>query len=139
MTLVKWTPTNDPFEEFEKMMTEWSGFSQGRSFVPAMDIYQDKDNVFMETPLPGINVKNVKISINNDVLTIEGSKEQRTEIDEKEYYRKEIRQGGFHRSVALPVSVNGDKAEAEYENGILKVKIPKEQKSSPKQIEIKSK
>lgn len=139
MTLIKWTPYSDPFEEFEKMLTEWPGYSGRQSFVPAVDLYQDNDNVYAEMPLPGVNINEVDISITNDILTVEGSKEQKTEVDDKNYYRKEVKVGSFHRSVALPASVNGDKAEAEYKNGILKVTVPKEIKVKPKKITIKSK
>ena len=139
MALIKWTPYSDPFEEFEKMLTEWPGYSGRQSFVPAVDLYQDNDNVYAEMPLPGVNINEVDISITNDILTVEGSKEQKTEVDDKNYYRKEVKVGSFYRSVALPASVNGDKAEAEYKNGILKVTIPKEMKVKPKKITIKSK
>lgn len=139
MALIKWTPYSDPFEEFEKMLTDWPGYTGRQSFVPAVDVYQDNDNVYAEMSLPGVNINNVDISIANDVLTVEGSKEQKTEVDEKNYYRKEVRFGSFHRSVALPASVNGDKAVAEYQDGILKVTVPKEEKAKPKKIAIKAK
>jgi len=139
MALVKWTPYSDPFEEFEKMLTEWPGYSSQQAFVPAVDVYQDGDNVYAEMSLPGIDINKVDISIVSDVLTVEGSKEQKTEVDDKNYYRKEVKVGFFHRRVALPASVNGDKAEAEYKDGILKVTVPKEEKTRPKKITIKSK
>lgn len=139
MALIKWTPWQDPFEEFEKMLQEWPGFQSVRSFVPAVDIYQDDDNVYIDVPLPGVNINDVTISVENDVLTIEGSREQKSEVDEKNYYRKEVRYGSFHRSISLPASVNGDKAEAEYKDGVLKVTIPKEERAKPKKIAIKTK
>ncbi|MEK7496613.1 MAG: Hsp20/alpha crystallin family protein [Patescibacteria group bacterium] len=109
------------------------------NFVPALDIYQTSDEVIVETPLPGIDPAKVNISIENDVLTIEGHSEQKTEVDEKNYYRKEIRAGSFHRSAALPTAVNGDKAQATYEKGILKVIIPKEERAKPKTVKIQIK
>lgn len=111
----------------------------GAGFVPALDVYQDNDNVIIETPLPGIDPEKVNISVANDVLTIEGSSEKKTEVDEKDYYRKEIRAGSFHRAVALPASVNGEKASAEYKDGVLKITIPKEERAKPKQIKISAK
>ncbi len=139
MALVKWTPWQDPFEEFEKILQEWPGYQNVRSFVPAVDVYQDSDNVYIDTPLPGININDVTISVENDVLTIAGNREHKSEVDDKNYYRQEVRYGSFHRSVSLPASVNGDKAEAEYKDGVLQVTIPKEERAKPKKITIKTK
>ncbi len=105
-------------------------------FLPAVDVYQTADNVVVEAPLAGVDPDKVNISIENDVLTIEGSMEKKTEVDEKNYYRKEIRTGMFHRSVALPVAVNGDKANATFEKGMLKVSIPKAEHVKPKTIKV---
>src|SRR3989338_2359245 len=137
MSIVKWRTMLDPFSDFDKFFEEWGGGAQG--FVPALDVYQDKDNVIVETPLPGIDPDKVNISVENDVLTIEGSTEQKSEVDEKNYYRKEVRHGSFHRAVALPASVNGEGAHADYQNGVLKITIPKEERAKPKQIKIAAK
>ena len=79
------------------------------------------------------------MAVDNNVLTIDGKSEQQSEIDEKNYYRKEVRCGSFHRSVALPSNVDAKKAKAEYKEGILKINIPKEKKSSPKSIKVEIK
>ena len=126
----------DPFQEMDKLFEDWTGANQG--FVPALDVYQDKDNVIVETQLPGISKDKVNISVENDVLTIEGTSEKKSEVDEKNYYRKEVRRGSFHRAVALPASVNGEGAKAQYKDGILKISIPKEERVKPKQIMIDS-
>lgn len=107
-----------------------------RGFVPALDVYQTAADVVVETTLPGMNPKDVNVSIENDVLTIEGSMEKKTEVDEKDYYRKEIHSGSFHRAVALPSSVKGDDAKATYENGVLKIVIPKREEVKPKKVSI---
>lgn len=138
MPIVRWRPMLDPFSDFDKFFEEWSGGSQ-QGFVPALDVYQDNDNVIVETPLPGIDPNQVNISVENDVLTIEGSTKKESEVDEKSYYRKEVRQGSFHRAVALPASVNGEGAHADYQNGVLKITIPKEERAKPKQIKISAK
>jgi len=128
----------DPFSDFNKFFEEW-GAHGSQGFVPALDVYQDKDNVIVETPLPGIDPEQVNISVENDVLTIEGSTEKKSEVDEKNYYRKEVRYGSFHRAVFLPASVNGEGAHAAYQNGVLKIIIPKEERLKPKQIKIAAK
>ena len=79
----------------------------------------------VETGLVGIDPDKVNISIEHDVLTIKGESEKKSEVDDKNYYRKEIRRGSFYRSVPLPAHVIGDKASAVAEDGVLKISIPK--------------
>jgi HSP20 family protein len=113
----------------------WSG----ADFSPAMDVYQDKDNVIVETPLAGVDPEKVDISIENDVLTISGKTEEKKEVKKEDYYRKEVREGSFSRSVILPMSVKADMAEAESVKGMLKIVIPKAEEVKPKKIAVKIK
>ncbi|MFA6304802.1 MAG: Hsp20/alpha crystallin family protein [Patescibacteria group bacterium] len=138
MTLIKWTPFWEPFEDMDKMFSGVPALSSN-AFVPSLDIYQDNNNVIVEAPLAGIKPNDVNIVIENDVLTIEGKAEKKSEIDDKNYYRKEIRSGSFHRSVALPVGVNGDLAKAEYQDGILKITVPKQEQLKAKNVKIEIK
>ena len=138
MSIIKYRPMMDPFQEFDRFFED-SQLAQNHGFVPALDVYQTDNEVIVETPLPGIDPEKVIISVENDVLTIEGKSEKSSEVDEKDYYRKEVRVGGFHRAVALPSSVNGENAQAEYKDGVLKITIPKEERAKPKQIKISTK
>ncbi len=134
MSLIKWTPLSiDPFED----MFNWPAMPT--TFTPAVDVWEDKDNVYVESALAGIDPKDVAIAVENDILTIEGKTEKKSEVEDKNYYRKEVRAGSFHRAVALPKAVNGEKAVAEYENGLLKITIPKEERAKPKAIPVKVK
>ena len=108
-------------------------------FTPAVDIYEDKNNIIIETQLGGIDPEKVDISIENNVLLIKGESEKKSEVEDKNYYRKEIRRGSFYRSVALPIEVDGDKASAINEDGILKITIPKASETKPKIIKIENK
>lgn len=137
MALIKWTPFPfvDPFDEMEKNFDTWPNFAQ--NFTPAIDVYQDKDNVIVEAPLAGIDPEKVDIAIENDVLTIKGENEKKSEVEDKNYYRKEVRWGNFYRAVQLPTRVSGDKAEASYDKGILKITIPKAEEAKPKNIKVK--
>lgn len=140
MPLIKWTPSLfDQFNQFDDMFSELSPVSglTASGAYPALDIYQNEKNVMVEAQLTGINPADVKLSIDNDVLTLEGKVEKKTEVDEKNYYRKEIKCGSFHRSVALPAAVDGNQAEAVYEDGVLKISIPKESRNKAKSIQIK--
>jgi len=143
---IKWQPFKDlerpshPPEEFEE--DEWVPFVPTfRAEEPAVDIYQDKSNLYVEMPLAGIDPKNIQISIDDNVLTIQGKSEEKKETKEKDYLRKEIRKGSFRRTIKLPVEVKGDKAAAESEAGIIKITIPKAAKtaSPSKNIPIKIK
>ena len=137
--LIKWTPFLEPFEDMDKMLSEFPAMRGKAGFTPAVDMYEDKENVIVETQLAGIDPENVDISIENDVLCIKGQSEKRSEVDEKNYYRKEIRRGSFYRSIPLPTRVLGDKAVASVDDGVLKIAIPKSPESKPRSIKIKTK
>ena len=114
-------------DEFEKMLEEFRSRHPMKSggFMPAVDVYEKGNNVIVEAPLPGIDPKDVEVSLDSGVLTIKGKKEHTKEVEEKDYYHKEVRVGVFARSVQMPVPVLADKAEATTENGVLKITIPK--------------
>ncbi len=141
MALIKWTPFLEPFEDMDKMFSELmpSARSMQAGFMPAVDVYEDKNNVIVETQLAGVDPEKVDISVENDVLSIKGESEKKSEVEEKNYYRKEIRRGSFYRSVPLPAHVAGEKASASAEDGVLKVVIPKALEAKPKTIKIKTK
>ncbi len=140
MKVVKWTPlSNRMMPHFDDMFEDFAGPMMAHSMAPAIDVYEEDNNVVAEAPLPGIDPEQLNISIENDVLSIEGSSEKKTEVDDKNYYRKEVRYGSFHRAIALPCSVDGDKAEAEYDDGVLKIVIPKAAAAKKKSIKVKNK
>lgn len=141
MSLIRWSPFVDSFDEMDKMFNEmWPTTGRGQgNFMPAVDMYEDKENVIVETQLAGIDPEKVDISIENDVLTIKGESEKKTEVEDKNYYRKEIRRGSFYRSVPLPTHVLGDKASAITENGVLKISVPKAPEALPRKIKIETK
>ncbi|MDO8668094.1 MAG: Hsp20/alpha crystallin family protein [bacterium] len=139
MPIIKWTPFLEPFEDMNKMFEDYMPARGGfTGLVPAVDVYQDKDKVYVETQLAGIDPEKVDISIENDVLIIKGENEKKSEVEDKNYYRKEIRRGSFYRSVPLPTHVIGEKASAEAVNGILKISVPKAPGTKPKTIKIKT-
>lgn len=142
MSLIKWSPflSDNYFDDMDKMISEFVPTVRGvNGFMPAVDIYEDRDNIVVETQLAGIDPEKIDISIENDVLCIKGEGEKKTEVDEKNYYRKEIRRGSFFRSISLPSKVLGDNASAVTEGGILKISIPKAAESKAKVIKIKTK
>lgn len=141
MSLIKWTPFFSELDDMEKAMETMLPAIRGGQigFTPAVDMYEDKDNIIVETQLGGIDPEKVDVSIENNVLTIKGESEKKSEVEDKSYYRKEIRRGAFYRSVPLPCRVDGDKASAINEDGILKISVPKAKEAKPKTIKIENK
>lgn len=138
--LIRWSPFLEPFEEMEKIFSDVPAVRSGQSgYVPAVDMYEEKDNVIVEAQLAGIDPENVDVSIENDVVCIKGMSEKKSEVEDKNYYRKEIRRGSFYRSIPLPMHVAGDEATAIAEDGVLKISIPKASEAKPKTIKIQSK
>ncbi len=132
----------DPFEEMEEMMRYLPSIRntnaiQQRGFVPAMDVYETKNDVVVETTLAGINPKDVEVSVENGLLTIKGESKKEHEVEEKNYYRKEVRSGSFHRKVDLPKPVKEDEVSAEFEDGILRITCPKAKPNKGKKVSVK--
>lgn len=108
-------------------------------FIPPVDVYEKDDAVVVETPLAGVDPKDVEITVEGGALTIRGKTEHRTEVDEKDYLYKEVRYGAFQRKVALPAPVLGEKAAAESEHGLLRITIPKAEQGEKKSVKVEVK
>jgi len=137
--LIRWRPLLEPFEEMDKMFSDLvpsvQGLNAGR-FMPAIDMYEEGDNIIVETQLAGIDPEKVDVAIENDVLTIRGESEKKSEVEDKNYYRKEIQRGSFYRSIPLPLHVQGDKASALAQGGVLKVSVPKAPEAKAKKVKV---
>ena len=136
MSLIKWSPFFEPFDAMDEFFKNVPAVSRNQGLIPAIDVYDSNNAVVIETALPGVDPKHVQLSIENDVLTISGSSERKTEVDEKDYYRKEIRSGSFMRQVSLPPGVKEGDAKASFKDGILKIEFPKAQLEQSKTIKI---
>jgi len=141
MSFIKWTPFLSEFDDIDKISDSMLPSLRGEHFgyTPAVDMYEDKDNIVVETQLAGIDPEKVNISIENNTLCIKGESEKKSEVEDKNYYRKEIRRGSFFRSIPLPTKVDGDNASAVNEGGVLKINIPKSPEIKPKSIKIQNK
>jgi len=103
---------------------------------PPLDVFQDKDHVFVKTELPGMKKEDIQISLHENTLTVSGERKHDQEIREGDSYRSERFFGRFHRSVTLPVTVQTDNVKAQYKDGILTVTLSKAEEAKPKQIEV---
>lgn len=108
------------------------------AWVPAVDITENKEVVRITTELPGVRPEDVKLSVENSILTIRGEKRSTHEEKTDRMHRYERQYGSFERTFALPSTVDVDRIEARYDNGVLTVELPKVEKAKPKQIEIRA-
>jgi len=135
--LIPWRPFLEPFGEMEKFFE--GGENAPIGFSPAVDIYEKGNNVIVEAPLPGIDPDKVEISVEDNILSLKGKMEKKSEVEDKNYYRRETRSGSFSRHIPLPVNVKGDKASAIFDDGLLKVSVPKMPEKKVKKVDIKVK
>jgi len=105
-------------------------------WAPSLDLFQDKDNVFVKVELPGMKKEEIQISLHDGILTISGERKRQEKTGEGETFRSETYYGKFHRSVTLPTMVEANKVKATYKDGILTVTLPKAEEAKPKQIEV---
>jgi len=140
-----------PFREVSKLRREmdrlWDDyFGPGRralrpmemEFAPAVDVSETAEQVVVKAEVPGIDVKDIDITLSGDVLTIKGEKKSEREEKEESYHLVERSYGSFTRSLKLPAAVEMDKIAARYEKGVLTVTCPKKEEVKPKAIEIKT-
>lgn len=129
---------NQLFEDFFGRMPTRKMFSEG-FWAPLMDIEETKDDILVKAELPGMKKEEVKIQINNDVLSITGERKREEETREKTYHRIERAYGKFQRMIRLPTEVDASKVKATFENGVLTIRLPKSEQAKPKEIAIEVK
>jgi len=122
---------------FETPLTELARSSRLLSgWTPALDVWEDKDNVFVRAELPGMKREDIDVSLHNDMLSISGERKQETKEEGSEVYRSERFFGRFQRTVTLPTTVASDKVKAQYVDGILTITLPKAEEAKPKRIDV---
>ena len=145
MTLIRWRPTrnlesvqdevNRVFESFFNAPMRRRGEDVG-GWYPDVDIVESKDNIEVQVDLPGMEKDDIKVSVEDSVLTIKGERKAMKEEKEKNYHQIERTCGTFTRSFSLPTSVEGERIKANYKNGVLKIDLPKAEAVKPKEIPI---
>jgi HSP20 family protein len=155
MSIVRWNPTNDLLPTFPSDMLNiqreinrmfdslFEGGMQDStdlptsSWSPSLDIAENDNAYVVKVELPGVNKDDVRITMQENVLTIRGEKKQEKESKGSNFHRTERSYGAFQRSFSLLSSVKSEKIEAAYNDGILTVTLPKAESAKPKQIEVK--
>lgn len=105
----------------------------------AVDMYETNEEVVVKASTPGVKPEDIDISVVGDTLTIKGEVKEESDVKKENFIRRERRYGSFSRSITLPTAVNVDKANADFENGVLKLTLPKSEEVKPKVIEVKPK
>ena len=144
--IIRWEPFNelvslrDAMDRlFQESIVRPRGLIESVADGLAVDVYENKDDVVVKASVPGVQPEDIDLSVTGDVLTIKGEFKQEENVEKENYVRRERRYGSFSRSLQLPTAVNVDKATAEFENGVLKLTLPKSEEVKPKTIEIKRK
>jgi HSP20 family protein len=130
------TPGRDFFDRFFEDFTLPGVFSEETGFTPAFDVSETEDTLMVKAELPGMEEKDIDISLSDGILTIKGEKKQEKESDGGHYHRVERRYGAFSRTMRLPTEVDTEKVNATYKDGVLSVTMPKTEKAKPRKIEI---
>jgi HSP20 family protein len=147
MELIPWRPFGELSSIRREMDRMWNRvFGEtplARTFAaewsPRVDLVDTKDSFIVKAELPGLDAKDVDVSISGNVMTIKGEKKKEAEEKDEHHHHVERYYGSFQRSLQLPVNVITDKIEASFDKGVLKVTLPKTEESKKKEIEIKVK
>jgi HSP20 family protein len=142
--LTRW----EPFREFatlqermNRLFNDQFGNGQDESltaagFLPAVDVYEDENSVQLKLEVPGVEEKDIDIRIDNNLLTVRGERKFESEEKEENFHRIERRYGSFSRSFQLPPTVNPEDVKADYDKGVLKIRLSKRAEAKPKQIKV---
>ena len=148
MNIVRWRPLGnslDLFREMDRMFDNTLVRSHLIPFVfnghmnPKVDLYDTEKEVVVKAEMPGVKAEGLNIDINDATLTIKGETKKEEEIKQENYYSQECHYGTLTRTLVLPTGLDIGKAEAELENGILTLTIPKSAAAKPKAIKVKAK
>src|ERR671915_1593449 len=115
-----------------------AGDAAGRRWVPPMDVVEAEDHFVLKADLPGLSEEDVSIEIQDGNLTISGQRKAEHESSEKGWYRIERSFGGFQRSLSLPEGIDADAVTANFDRGVLEVRIPKPEERKPRRVSIKA-
>ena len=143
--LTRWEPVREMMtlreamdRLFDDAFTRPLSLREGWS-SPAIDMYQTDNDLVVKAALPGFKADDVQINVTGDLLTIRGEMKHEEEQKDKSWHIREHRWGSFERSVPLPTNVVADKAQADFDNGILTITLPKAEEVKPKTITVKAK
>lgn len=148
MALARWTPRKDVEKFFESFFDEPFSFESLRRLPsykkmkefmtasPAVDMYDNDKEIVVKAEVPGMDRKDINISVTDNTLTIKGEIKKEDEVKEEDYYYAERSYGGFKRMLELPEKVDDSKIKAKIKDGILEIHLPKSPEAKAKEIKI---
>jgi len=145
MAIIRWDPFRDMVTLREKMNRLFEDVFTGRSedkelsastWAPAVDIFETENELIMTAEVPGIDEKDIEIKIEDNTLSLKGERKFEKETKEENFHRIERSYGSFYRAFTLPNSIDPEKIQAEHENGVLKITMPKRQERKPRKVKI---
>lgn len=139
-TLVRWNPTRDFLRvqnEMDRLMDSFFNVPNRSEWGLAVNVTENEEAFVVSAAMPGVAPDDIDVTLEDNVLHIKAETKQEEQKEGETYHVRECRYGVFSRSLRLPTAVNADAIEANYENGILKVTLPKAEEVKPKRIEIK--
>jgi HSP20 family protein len=124
---------------FGTFFRDWpmSRFAREAAWAPALDMLDRKDEVVLKADLPGLEQKDVEVTVEEGVLTVRGERKEEKEVKEEEYYRCERWVGAFARSLALPPGLDAENVKATFKKGVLEIHLPKTKEAKGKKIDIR--
>ena len=149
MALERWRPrglARSPFRELAREMEEafgrffpaWSEERGSYPWTPAVDMVDEKDAIVVKVDLPGLDQKDIEVTVQDGTLTIRGERKEEKEETKDNYYCSERSYGAFLRSLPLPQGVEADQVKATFKKGVLEVRLPKAKEAKGKTVEIKA-
>src|SRR5919109_2711880 len=142
MALVRWDPARelDTLQsDLDRAFDPFFGRTQNdarRRWIPAMDLVEADDHLVLKADLPGLDKDDVEIEIKDNVLTVSGERKTEREDSSNGYHRVERAYGRFSRSLSLPEGVDADQVQADFDKGVLEVRIPKPAERKPHRVQI---
>ncbi len=127
----------DPFAELNRFQREMSRSVGANAWTPAVDIFEDKDSIQVRAEVPGVKSEDVKIDVENNILTLRGERKLEHEDKKDDYHRIERFYGSFTRQFVLPRTVDAEQIDAQLKEGVLTVRLPKRAEVRPRQIAVK--
>jgi HSP20 family protein len=148
MELTRW----DPFRDLQSLQDRMNRlFSEsvarvtgkpdevfGGNWAPTVDIYDDDHEFVVKADLPGLEIKDIDLHIQENILTLKGERHMEKEVEKDRYHRIERSYGSFQRSFTLPNIVDPEKVKARFKDGVLEIRIPKLERAKPKQIQVET-
>jgi HSP20 family protein len=125
-------------DRFDRLIERAFGRDRRSSWTPAMDVSETDEQIVVTVELPGMRAEDVEVSVEESTLTVGGSREFSSEVEQERYHRIERRYGAFSRAVTLPPQVDTSKVDARFSDGVLRIEIPKVEKAEPTKITLKA-